>query len=90
MRVFEKCHQGVARQERETGRGVEGKIKWKLSKVNTRAVSRGQDKLIGKFKIAAGHVISIRGQVMEYTYIPTGIPVLPFHAVSHNIYHMEK
>jgi hypothetical protein len=36
-------------------------------------VSRGQNKLIGKFKMAAGDVISIRGQVMEYTYIPTGI-----------------
>ena len=36
-------------------------------------MSRGQNKLIGKFKMAAGDVISIRGQVMEYTYIPTGI-----------------
>ena len=31
------------------------------------------NKLIGKFKMATGDVISIRGQVMEYTYIPTGI-----------------
>ena len=50
-----------------------GKIKWRLSEVNTRTVSRGQDKLIGKFKMVAGDVISIRGQVPEYTYILTGI-----------------
>jgi hypothetical protein len=37
------------------------------------AVSRGQDKLVGKLKMAAGDVISIRGQVLEHTYIPTGI-----------------
>ena len=53
--------------------GVGGKIKWKLSEVNTRAVFRGQDKLIGKFRLVAGDVISVRGQVMEYTYFPTGI-----------------
>ena len=29
--------------------------------------------MIGKFKMAAGDVISIGEQVMEYTYIPTGI-----------------
>ena len=29
--------------------------------------------MIGKFKMTTGDVISIRGQVMEYTYIPTGI-----------------
>ena len=40
------------------GGGDGGKIKWKLSDVNTRAVFRGQDKLIGKFKMAAGDVIS--------------------------------
>ena len=42
----------------------------KLSEVNIRAVSRGQYELIGKFKIAAGDMVR---QVMEYTYIPTGI-----------------
>ena len=47
--------------------------KFKLSEVDTRAVSRGQNKLIDKFKMAAGDVISIRGQVMEYMYIPIGI-----------------
>ena len=36
-------------------------------------MSRGQDKLIGKLKMAAGDVTSIRGQVLGYTYIPTGI-----------------
>ena len=41
--------------------------------INTRAVSRGQNKLIGKFKMEEGDVTSIRGQVIEYTYIPTGI-----------------
>ena len=56
------------------GRGADGgKIKYKLSEVNTRAVSRGQNKLIGKFKMVVGDVISIWGQVMEYRYISTGI-----------------
>ena len=32
----------------------------------------GQNELIGEFKMAADDVISIRGQVIEYTYIPTG------------------
>ena len=50
-----------------------GKFKRKLSEVNTRAVSRRQDELVGKFKMVAGDKVSIRGQVMECTYIPTGI-----------------
>ena len=37
------------------------------------AVSRGQDELLGKFKMAVGDMISIRGQLMKYMYIPTGI-----------------
>ena len=45
----------------------------KLSEVNARAVSRRQNEFVGKFKMAAGDMVSIRGQVMEYTYIPTGI-----------------
>ena len=49
------------------------KFKRRLSEVNTRAVSRGQNKLVGKFKMAAGDMVSIRGQVMEHMYIPTGI-----------------
>ena len=36
-------------------------------------MSRGQDELVGKFKMAAGDMISIRGQVLEHRYIPTGI-----------------
>ena len=50
-----------------------GKFKRRLSEVNARAVSRGQNELVGKFKMATGDMVSIRGQVMEYTYIPTGI-----------------
>ena len=42
----------------------------KLSEVN---VPRRQNELVGKFKMAAGNLVSIRGQVMEYMYIPTGI-----------------
>ena len=45
-----------------------GKFKSKLSEVNTSAMSRGQNELLCNFKM-----VSIRGQVMEYTYIPTGI-----------------
>ena len=36
-------------------------------------MSTGQNELIGKFKMVAGDVISIRVLVMEYTYIPIGI-----------------
>jgi hypothetical protein len=50
-----------------------GKFKTKLSEINTRAISRRQNELVGKFKMVAGDRFSIRGQVMEYTYIPTGI-----------------
>ena len=45
----------------------------KLSEVNARAVSRRQNGLGGKFKIPAGDLVSIRGQVKEYMYIPTAI-----------------
>ena len=50
------------------GGGDVRKIKWKLSEVNIRAVSRGQNELRGKFKMTAGDVISIREKVMDYTY----------------------
>ena len=50
-----------------------GKFKRKLSEINTRAVSRGQNELVGKFKMAADDMVSIRGQAMEHTYISTGI-----------------
>ena len=36
-------------------------------------MSRGRNELIAKFKMAAGDVIRIREQVMEYMFIPTGI-----------------
>ena len=36
-------------------------------------MSRRQNELVGKLKMAAGDMVSIRGPVMEYTYIPTGI-----------------
>ena len=36
-------------------------------------MSRRQNEMIRKFKMAAGDMVSIRGQVMEYTYDPTGI-----------------
>ena len=53
-----------------------GKFKRKLSEVNTRAVSRGQNELIGEFKMAGGDLISVRGWVMEDTnslFIPVGM-----------------
>ena len=36
-------------------------------------MSRRQNELVGKLKMAAGDMVSIRVQVMEYMYIPTGI-----------------
>ena len=50
-----------------------GKFKRKLSKVNTRAVSRRQNELVGKLMMAVSDLVSVWGQVIEYTYIPTGI-----------------
>ena len=52
-------------RDRKRGRvGVGGKIKWRLSEANAWAVSRGQDKLVGKFKMVAGDVISMgRGRL---------------------------
>ena len=68
-RIFERCHQGVARGM--DARGMDGgRFKRKLSEINTRAVSGGQNELVGKFKMVAGDMVSIRRQVMEYTYIP--------------------
>ena len=46
------------------GGGNGGKINWKLSEVDTRTMSRGQNELIGKFKMAVDDVISIKEQVM--------------------------
>ena len=59
-----------------------GKFKRRLSEVNARAVSRGQNELVCRFKMAAGDKVSIRGQFMEYMYIPTGIDI-------HNITHIH-
>ena len=41
--------------------GLQGMDRGKLSAVNIRAVSRRQNKLVGKFKMAAGDKVSIRG-----------------------------
>ena len=41
-------------------RGMDGE---KLSKVKARAVSRGQNELVGKFKMAAFDMVGIRGTV---------------------------
>ena len=46
-----------------------GKFRRKLSEVNTRAVSRRQNELVGKFKMAASDLVCVRGKVIEYTYI---------------------
>ena len=35
-------------------------------------MSKGENELIGKFKMAVGDVISIEGYVMKYKYIPKG------------------
>ena len=44
---------GINKIEGGKGEGNGGKIKWKLSEINAGAVSSRQDKLIGKFKMAA-------------------------------------
>jgi hypothetical protein len=51
---------------------MEGNLK-EMSEVNASAVPRRQNELVGKFMMVPGDMISIMGQVMEYTYIPTGI-----------------
>ena len=45
----------------------------KLSEVNARTESRRQNELVSKFKMVASDLVSVRGQVMEYLYTPTGI-----------------
>ena len=52
-----------ARQERGKSGGDGGKIELKSAEVNPRAVSRGQNELIGEFKIVVGDVISIRDRL---------------------------
>ena len=58
-----------------------GKIKWKLSEVSTTDVPRGQDTLIGKFKMATGDVISINP---SSGYFPKllAFPQWPFKSLS--------
>ena len=50
---FWKLPSGSCETGNREGWRVGKKIKWRLSEVNTRAMSRGQNKLIGKFKMAA-------------------------------------
>ena len=50
-------------------RGMDGgKFKRRLSEINARALSTGQNELVYKFKMAAGDMVSIWEHVMEYTY----------------------
>ena len=42
-----------------------GKFKSRLSEVNARAVSRGQNELVGKFKMGAGDMVSVSGPADE-------------------------
>jgi hypothetical protein len=72
MSVFERFHQGVARQEAGKGGGLERKLNGDYFRLIS-GMSRGQDKLMGKFKMAAGDVVNIRGQVLECMHIPTEI-----------------
>ena len=58
---------GATRELREEW--MEGNLKGDY----LRALSRGQNELVCKFKMAVDDKVSIKGQVMEYTYIPTGI-----------------
>ena len=53
MTVSSKSHQG---KEHDEGRNRVhgGEIEWKLSEINMRAVSRGQNELIAEFKMVAG------------------------------------
>ena len=48
-----------ATRDRNRKKGEGGNVEWKLSEVNTKAVSRGENELIGVFKMAAVNVISI-------------------------------
>ena len=58
--VLSKSHQGRNRKKRRV-EGTEGIFKGNY----TRALSRGQNKLIGEFKMVAGDVISIVGWLWE-------------------------
>ena len=51
---------GVTREE-----GIEGNLKGNYMRLRPGLCLRGENELIGKFMMAAGDVISIRGQVTE-------------------------
>ena len=59
VRVFERCHQGVVRKEGGRRGRDGGKIKWTLSEVNTRPMSRGQNELMAACKMAVTDVIDM-------------------------------
>ena len=63
MTVLSKSHK---EKEQKEGMSKEdgGKIDRKLSEVNSRAVSRGPNELMSKFKMAVGDVIDIGGQLL--------------------------
>ena len=52
---------------------MEGNLKGDYLRLMPGTVSRGQNELVGKFKMVVGDMVSIRGQVMEYMYIQTGV-----------------
>ena len=52
---------------------MEGNLKGDYLRLMPGLLSRGQNEFVCKFKMAVGDMVNIRGQVMEYTYIPTGI-----------------
>ena len=56
--ISTKSHQEMEQEEARSGSDG-GKIEFKLSEVNTRTMSWGQNELIREFKMAAGDLISI-------------------------------
>ena len=52
-----------------------GKFKKKLSRVNTRAVSRRQNELVGKFKMAVGDKVKLR---LKYKWTQVASPMENF------------
>ena len=57
MTVSNKCHQDASETARRGSVCDGGKIEWKLSEGNIRAVSRENNELIGEYKMAAADVI---------------------------------
>ena len=54
------------------GVGDGGKIEWISSVVNTRAVFRGQNELIGEFKMAESDMTSFFCYILDFCYILSG------------------